>query len=78
MGWDALGISVQLAVSVLDELVKAMLGIIVLIHFKIVVEGLVNGFDTWLDSMTDDISYSLPPPDRTEKKETTTLIPLRH
>ena len=69
MGWDALGISVQLAVSVLDELVKAILCIIVLIHFKIVVEGLVNGFDTWLDSMTDDISNSLSLPIEPKKKK---------
>ncbi len=37
-------------------------------HFKIVVEGLINGFDVWLDGVADDISYPLGP-DRTEKKK---------
>jgi hypothetical protein len=42
MGWDALGINVQLAFPVLDELVKAVPGVVVLMHLKIVVEGLAN------------------------------------
>ena len=55
IGWDALGINVQLAFSVLDEFVEAVPGVVVLMHLKIVVEGLVYGFDARLYRMTDDI-----------------------
>ena len=27
-------------------------------HLKIVVYGLINGFDGWLNGVTDDISYT--------------------
>lgn len=46
------------AVPVLDELVEAIPGVVVLMHFKIVVEGLVNGFDVGLYGVADDISYT--------------------
>ena len=55
MGWDALGINVQLAVPVLDELVKTVPGVVVLIHLKVVVESLINGFDVGFYRMADDI-----------------------
>jgi hypothetical protein len=55
MGWDALSICVQLAVSVLDELVKAVPGVVALMYLQVVVEGSVNGFDTRLDGVADDI-----------------------
>ena len=43
------------AFSVLDELVEAVPCIVAITHLKIVVEGLVNGFDVGLYGMTDDI-----------------------
>ncbi len=58
IGWDALGINVRLAFSVLDELVEAIPGVVVLVFGQVVVEGLVNGFDVRLDRMTDDIRYT--------------------
>ena len=44
-----------LAFSVLDELMEAIPGVVVLVHLKIVVEGLVNGFDIGFYRMADDI-----------------------
>lgn len=41
----------QSTVSVLDELVEAVPGVVVLMHLKIVVEDLVNGFDARFDSI---------------------------
>ena len=55
IGWDALGINVRLAFSVLNELVEAVPGVIVLVHGQVVVKSLVNGFNTLLDGMADDI-----------------------
>ena len=45
----------MLAFSVLDELVKAVPGVAVLMYLKIVVEGLINGIDGRRDGMADDI-----------------------
>lgn len=42
---------IVLAFPVLDKLVKAVPSVIVLMHLKIVVEGLVNGFDARFDSI---------------------------
>ena len=55
IGWDALGITVRLAFSVLNELVEAVPGVIVLVHGQVVVKSLVNGFNTLLDGMAEDI-----------------------
>ena len=49
-----MGANAQLAVSVLDELVEAVPSV-VLMHLKIVVEGLVNSFNVGLYRMADDI-----------------------
>ena len=65
------------AVPVFDELVEAIPGIVALIHFKVAVKSLIDGFYTGLDGVAEDIQYTFCP-DRTEKKETTTSIPLRH
>lgn len=59
MGWDALGINVQLAVSVLDKLVEVIPSIVVFVLGQVVVEGLVNGFDASLDGVADDIGHAL-------------------
>ena len=53
-----ISINVQLAFSVLDELVEAVPGVVVLMHLKIVVKGLVNGFDARLNGVADDIRYT--------------------
>ena len=45
IGWDALGINVRLAFSVLDKLVEAIPGVVALVLGQVVVEGLVYGFD---------------------------------
>ncbi len=55
MGWDALGIIVQLAVPVLDKLVEAIPSVVVFMLSQVVVEGLVNGFDVRLYRMANDI-----------------------
>ncbi len=55
MGWDALGIIVQLAVPVLDKLVEAIPSVVVFMLSQVVVEGLVNGFDVGLYRMANDI-----------------------
>lgn len=55
IGWDALGITVQLAVSVLDKLVEAIPRVIGSVLGQVVVKGLVYGFDVGLYGMTDDI-----------------------
>ena len=55
IGWDALGINVRLAFSVLDKLVEAVPGVVVLVLGQVVVKSLVNGFNTLLDGMADDI-----------------------
>ena len=47
---------------------EAVPGVVVLMHLKIVVEGLVYGFDALLYRMADDVRYALGP-DRTEKKK---------
>ena len=36
----------------------AIPGVIVFMLGQVVVEGLVNGFDGWLDRMTNDICYT--------------------
>lgn len=38
---------------------EAVPGVVVLMHLKIVVEGLVNGFDALLYRMADDVRYAL-------------------
>ena len=63
-----MGISDQLTGLVLDKLVEAIPGVIVLMHLKIVVEGLVYGFDALLYRMADDICYTFGS-DRNEKKK---------
>lgn len=69
IGWDALGINVRLAFSVLDELVEAIPGVVVLVLGQVVVEGLVNGFDVGFYRMADDICYTFGPlPNRKKKK----------
>lgn len=45
MGWDALGINVQLAVPVLDELMEAISSVVIFVRLKVIVKNLVNGFD---------------------------------
>ena len=39
------------AFSVLDELMEAIPGVVVLMHLQIVIEGLVYGFDGWLNGV---------------------------
>ena len=58
IGWDALGINVQLAFSVLDELVEAIPRVIGSVLRQVVVKGLVYGFDVGLYWMTDYIRYT--------------------
>ena len=69
MGWDALGIIVQLAVPVLDELMEAVPGVVVFMLGQVVVEGLVNGFDVRLYRMTDDILNAFCPLQNRKKKK---------
>ena len=52
---ECMGANAQLSVSVLDELVEAIPSVVVLVLGQIVVEGLVNGFEAWLDGIADDI-----------------------
>lgn len=68
------GLVLYSVVPVLDELVKAIPCVVVLMHFKIVVEGLINGFDGRSHMMTYNISNAFFHLDLTEKKETTTSI----
>lgn len=46
------------SLNILDELVEAIPGVIVLVLGQVVVECLVNGFDVGLYGITDDISYT--------------------
>ena len=43
------------SLNILDKLVEAIPGVVVLMHLKKVVEGLVNGFDVGFYRMADDI-----------------------
>ena len=52
---ECMGVNAQLTVSVLDELVEAIPGVVVLVLGQVVVKSLVNGFDVGLYRMTDDI-----------------------
>lgn len=45
IGWDTLGINVQLIFLVLDKLVESISVIIVLVLGQVVVESLINGFN---------------------------------
>ena len=55
MDWDALGINVLLTVSVLNELMEAIPGVVVLVLGQVVVKSLVYGFDARLYRMANDI-----------------------
>ncbi len=55
IGWDALGINVRLAFSVLDKLVEAVPSVIGFVFGQVVLKGLVYSFDARLDGVTDDI-----------------------
>ena len=45
----------MVSLNILNELVEAVPGVIVLVLGQVVVECLVNGFDVGLYGMTDDV-----------------------
>lgn len=58
IGWDALGINVQLAFSILDEFVEAVPDVDALVGLKVIVDGLDDGLGALVHVMSYDFSHT--------------------
>ena len=45
----------SVSISVLDELVEAVPGVVGFVLGQVIIDSLINGFDVWLNRMADDI-----------------------